>query len=156
MPARYPQSSPPWDDSGSPAEHERESADAARGTKADRAKFASCLFQRATDSRNLYIALDHLGCKGGEAPGPDGLRPGDLSAAERWSLSRALETSRRSGSYQPGPHREIKVPKGGDRGTRTLQIQDVGDRVWSDAASRLFNHSWTRVSRRGRLAVSVP
>ena len=109
--------------------HERESAEAARGTKADRANFASYLFQRATDSRNLYLALEHLARNGGEAPGPDGLRPGDLNAAERWSLARALEKSLRSETYQPGPHRETKVPKGGDRGTRTLQIQDIGDRA---------------------------
>jgi retron-type reverse transcriptase len=40
-----------------------------------------------------------------------------------------LETALRTGVYRPGPHREIRIPKGPGRGTRTLRIQDVEDRV---------------------------
>src|SRR4051794_34349116 len=70
--------------------HGRESADVARGTNRQRAAFAACLFRRTADHRNLYIALDHLATDGGEAPGPDGLRPRDVCPAERWELARTL------------------------------------------------------------------
>jgi hypothetical protein len=118
---------------GTPADflrrHERESAKAARRTRAQQATFANCLLQRAADPRSIKLALDHLASKGGEAPGPNGLRASDLSSNERWELSRALERAILSGTYRPGPQRQIQIPKGGNRGYRTLQIQNVEDRA---------------------------
>jgi RNA-directed DNA polymerase len=109
--------------------HERESADAARQTARERTEFARCLFRRAADPRNLRCALDHLALEGGSAPGPDGLTLDELDGAERWELVRALGGMIRSGQYRPGPHREVRIPKGPGRGTRILRIRNVEDRV---------------------------
>lgn len=109
--------------------HGRESADAARRTARERTEFARCLFRRAADPRNLWCAIGHLATEGGNAPGPDGLTLDDLDGAERWGLARALGGLVESGRYRPGPHREVAIPKGPGRGTRTLRIRNVQDRV---------------------------
>src|SRR5262245_47361368 len=130
--------------------HGRESATAARGTRRQRDAFAAGLLRRATDPRSLFLALDHLARSGGAAPGPDGLRPDDLSPAERWDLARALPGAIRSGTYRPGPHRLVKIPKGGDRGYRALQIPNSATAPCSAPSSRSVNRSSTRGSRPGR------
>ena len=109
--------------------HERESADAARRTGRQRTEFAGCLFKRAADSRNLRCSIDYLASEGGGAPGPDGLTLDELDGSERWELARALGEAIRTGRYRPGPHREVRIPKGPGRGTRTLRIRNVEDRV---------------------------
>lgn len=109
--------------------HALECAEAARGTRQQRTEFAACLLTRVADPRNLRAAVDHLACEGGPAPGPNGVRLMDLGDRERWDLARAFGDGIRSGRYAPGPHRSVKIPKGSGRGTRTLAIQDVEDRV---------------------------
>jgi hypothetical protein len=109
--------------------HERESADAARQSGRQRIEFARCLLNRAADPRNISCAIDYLASGGGGAPGPDGLTLDELDGAERWGLARALGGLVRSGRYRPGPHREVRIPKGSGRGTRTLRIRNVADRV---------------------------
>lgn len=109
--------------------HECESAEAALQTGRERTEFARVLFERAADPRNLRCAIDHLASEGGGAPGPDGQTIDDLDHHERWELARALGASVRSGRYQPGPSRAVTIPKGPGRGTRTLQIRNIQDRV---------------------------
>lgn len=109
--------------------HERESADAARHTGRERTEFARCLFGRAADPRNFRCAIDHLARDGGAAAGPGGLTLDELDGSARWGLARALGSLIRSGRYRPGPHREVRIPKGPGRGFRTLRIRDVEDRV---------------------------
>ena len=109
--------------------HERESADAARRTGRQRTEFAGCLFRRAADSRNLRCSIDYLAAEGGSAPGPNGLTLDELDGSERWELARALGEAIRTGRYRPGPHREVRIPKGPGRGMRTLRIRNVEDRV---------------------------
>src|SRR5437899_2915315 len=105
--------------------HARESAEAARAGKRERTEFASCLFRRAADPRNLRRAIDHLAACGGKAPGPDGLRLDDLDDSERWELARALGTAMRASTHRPGPERSVRIPKASGRGTRTLRIQNA-------------------------------
>lgn len=109
--------------------HECESAVAARGTRQERAEFAACLLRRTADPRNVMLAIDFLRTKGGSAPGPNDLRLDDLGSGERWDMARALGGAILAGTYCPGPHREVHIPKGPGRGYRTLRIQDVEDRV---------------------------
>jgi hypothetical protein len=58
--------------------HERESASAARGSKAEKAALVAVLFKRVADSRNLKVALDHV-ARGGGSAGPDGIVPSDFA-----------------------------------------------------------------------------
>jgi retron-type reverse transcriptase len=109
--------------------HERESADAAHFTGRQRTEFAGCLFRRAADSRNLRCSIDYLAAEGGNAPGPNGMTLDELDGSERWELARALGEAIRTGRYRPGPHREVRIPKGSGRGLRTLRIRNVEDRV---------------------------
>lgn len=109
--------------------HEMEAHSAAQGSARIRQEFAQCLFQRATDSRNIHSAIDYLATNGGPAPGPNGLRLRDLDRAERWELARALSESMRTGQYQAGPDRVVLIPKTHGNGKRPLRIQNVEDRV---------------------------
>ncbi len=109
--------------------HRRESATAARGTRKQRDTFADCLFRRTADSRNLKCAIDHLAKEESSAPGPNGLKLVDLDVDEKWELARVLKRVISTGAYRPGPHREVDIPKSSGRGTRTIQVQDVEDRV---------------------------
>ena len=109
--------------------HEIEAVSAAQGTNRQRQRFAGCLLQRAADSRNSRVAIEHLATKGGPAPGPNGLRLRDLDDQERWDLARALSRAIRSGQYRPGPSRKVMIPKGPGRGHRPLRLQNVEDRA---------------------------
>jgi group II intron reverse transcriptase/maturase len=118
--------------------HERESAIAARGTRAERTAFAAQLLKRVADPRNLKLALDHLASDGGDAAGPNGLRPADLSPASRRELARTLGKAISSGTYRPGPDRDIRIPKGPGRGDRVITIQNVEDRAVQRAVVQIL------------------
>jgi hypothetical protein len=79
--------------------------------------------------KNLRCAWDHLAREGGDAPGPDGLTYADLSDSEIWRLLRMLGKCIREGTYQPGPERQVAIPKATGTGYRTLTLQNVQDRV---------------------------
>ncbi|WP_435010192.1 reverse transcriptase domain-containing protein [Tundrisphaera lichenicola] len=111
------------------ARHEDEARTVALGDRRGRAEFANRLLPRISDERNLKLALDHLAAEGGDAPGPDGMRPRDLGPAERWSMARALRGAFRAGTYRPGRHRVARIPKIGGQGCRIIKIQDIQDRA---------------------------
>lgn len=117
--------------------HERAAREAARGTRRQRKKFAAGLHRRVADTRNLLCAMDHLVRHGGKAPGPNGLRLEDLSPQERGELARTIRGAINSGRYRPGPTRKVKVPKASGRGTRTLDIANVEDRVVQRAIAQI-------------------
>ena len=62
----------------------------------------------------------------------------------------ALSDSLRAGTYRPGPHRIVEIPKGPGRGKRTLRIQDVEDRAVQravlQAAQPLLDPAFARSS----------
>jgi RNA-directed DNA polymerase len=118
--------------------HERESAIAARGTRAERTAFAAGLLARVADPRNLKLALDHLASDGGNAAGPDGLRPADLSPASRWELARCLGKAIGSGTYRPGSDRDVRIPKASGTGDRIITIQNVDDRAVQRAVVQML------------------
>jgi ribonuclease HI len=109
--------------------HEQEARSAARGSARQRQEFAECLAQRAADSRNVRLAVEHVATRGGQAPGPNRHRLRDLDDRARWSLARALATSLETGQYEAGPERIELIPKRHGNGTRPIRIQNMEDRV---------------------------
>jgi len=81
------------------------------------------------DPRNLRCAWEHLERHGGQAPGPNGLSYSDLENHEIWGLMRVLKDALQQDKYRTGPERLVRIHKGGNRGYRTLRLQNIQDRV---------------------------
>lgn len=92
-------------------------------------KIGPDLCEYATDLRILREAWDFLKMYGGAAPGPNGRSYTDYGNREVWEMLGAYSESIRKGTYRPGPDRIVPISKGGNRGTRTLRLQDIHDRV---------------------------
>jgi len=100
--------------------------DAAHGIR--REEYLANLFDWATDERLLKHAWDY--CKqGGDAPGVDGMRYEDIPDHALWRLLRNHRQALRSREYTPADLLDQEIPKGLGRGTRTLQLPTVIDRV---------------------------
>jgi len=97
--------------------------------KAPPEMIAPFLLKRICDARTLRCSFDALRSEGGQAPGPNGMVLKDLDNSAAWSLCKALAEALRSGHYQPGPDRQVKISKGPGRGFRTLTIQNAEDRM---------------------------
>jgi group II intron reverse transcriptase/maturase len=110
--------------------HEREAACAARANDvATREQFLARLLARTTDTRNLRCAWDYLSLNGGQAPGVDRMRFDDLDGQDVWTWARTVGKAIRDGTYRPAADLPVSIPKGSGRGTRTLSIPTVTDRV---------------------------
>ncbi len=109
--------------------HERESADAARATGARANRVRRLSVPQGGRFSQSQVCDRLSGAEGGSSPGPNGLTLDELDGSERWGLARALGEIIRTGRYRPGPHREVRIPKGPGRGLRTLRIRNVEDRV---------------------------
>lgn len=107
--------------------HELEAKQAAQGTRRDQENLAACLLNRAGDTRNVRLAIEHCASRG-QAAGPDGLHPADLDQHARWQLAKQLSPLIRAGEYRPSKPRTTYVDKGGNRGQRPIHIQDFDDR----------------------------
>lgn len=108
--------------------HELEAKQAARGTKREREEFAQCLLQRAGDTRNVIVAIEHC-VSHGQAAGPDGLRPRDLDRQAIREMATTLSNLIQDGTYQPSAPRQKWIDKGCGRGQRPIQIQNLTDRA---------------------------
>lgn len=87
-------------------------------------------FDEAFSPESLLRTLRYLARKGGQAPGPDGLRYRDLSRRDEPRLARVLSTSVLTGMYRPQRTRSVPIPKPSG-GTRRLSIPCAPDRVVS-------------------------
>lgn len=87
------------------------------------------LFDRIADFRTLRVAWNHLVAHGGHAPGPDGVRYGDLAALDIWPFLRSLAKSIRDESYRPGRERYLEIPKESGSGVRKISLRNIADRV---------------------------
>jgi RNA-directed DNA polymerase len=87
------------------------------------------LWSCIADARNLRAAWDTLSRHGGQAPGPNGDTYADFSDSEAWDLLRSTSQAVKVGTYRPGPTKKVPVPKSSGRGTRTLQLANIQDRV---------------------------
>ena len=91
-----------------------------------------------SDEKTLYAALNTLRAEGSPTPGPDGVRYQDIAAGGDWAWCRAVRDTIRGGHYSPGRERVHKIPKGPGRGTPTLVVQSVEDRVVQRAAVEIL------------------
>lgn len=114
----------------------------------------------ATKPEMLHEAAQHLREFGGASPGPNGRRWNDLSLSDGWELCRSVSVDIGLGTYQPSKPRVIHIPKGGDRGYRTIQIANIEDRLlarsvaqtlepWFDRRFQPFSFGFRR--KRGQL-----
>jgi hypothetical protein len=108
--------------------HEAEAMQAACSSRRERQSFTTRLHERAADTRNIILAIEHCASRG-QAAGPDGLRPRDLDRQACWRLADVLGPLIREVQYQPETPRTIRIEKGCGRGTRLIHIQDFADRV---------------------------
>lgn len=118
--------------------HERAATEAIQRGRPGIEEIAPYLLRRVADARNLRIAWDYLRRRGGAAPGPNGHRYSDLEEDEVWELMRAIGYAIRQGTYRPGLDRLLAIPKGNDRGTRTLKLQNIEDRVVARAVVQII------------------
>jgi hypothetical protein len=93
---------------------------------------------------NLIAAYYEMKSRSGPAPGPDGVTYADLSRGEAADLCRGLSAAVRSGSYRPGPVREVIIPKPGG-GRRTLRVGNLADRLVASALNRALGPLWESV-----------
>jgi RNA-directed DNA polymerase len=80
---------------------------------------------------NLIAAYKRV-IRNGGAPGVDGMTVDDLQVLPREHFTRIWEQLR-NGTYQPQPVRRVDIPKPGGKGTRTLGIPTVMDRLIQQA-----------------------
>lgn len=84
------------------------------------------------DARLLREAWDLLAKKGETAPGPNEHRYDDYDSSEVWAKLTAIGAAIHKDTYRPGGERKVEIPKDRtdpDRGTRTLTLIDIEDRV---------------------------
>ena len=80
---------------------------------------------------NLIAAYKRV-IRNGGVPGVDGMTVDDLQVLAREHFTRIWEQLR-NGTYQPQPVRRVDIPKPGGKGTRTLGIPTVMDRLIQQA-----------------------
>jgi len=86
-------------------------------------------FDFICDPRTVRSAWDFLASKGGQAPGPNGLRYAQLTSSDAWDLCRCLARSIRHRTYRPGPERVHWIDKESGKGRRPLVLLNIEDRV---------------------------
>ncbi|WP_165253441.1 reverse transcriptase domain-containing protein [Paludisphaera soli] len=121
---------------GDPAEQYRSRRDRRRvreASRLDEAGAGSPTLARIADREALIAAYHRLKARGGRGPGRDGITYTDLGLSEVAAILDDLATALRSGAYKPGPALRRPIPKPGGRGTRTLSIRNLTDRVVSAA-----------------------
>ena len=92
---------------------------------------ASQLMEEVCARENMQAALKRVVNNGG-APGPDGMTVDDLLpyCREHWAR---IREELLSGTYRPEPVRRVEIPKPDGKGTRTLGIPTVMDRMIQQA-----------------------
>ena len=87
------------------------------------------------DVNNLAVVYDLMRRENGQAPGPDGMRFPHVGRRELYGILRRASQALLKETYRPGPAREVKIPKAGNRGFRTLTLRNVIDRVIAKAVT---------------------
>ena len=113
----------------------------------------NALLEEMLRRENMQSALRRVKQNAGAA-GVDGMTVDELDAHLREHWLRIREELR-SGTYQPQPVRKVEIPKPGGKGTRTLGIPTVLDRLLQQASIKssspsLTPRSRTRASASGR------
>jgi RNA-directed DNA polymerase len=131
---------------------------AARGGKAEAE--ARSLMEEVLRRENVTAAYKRVVANGG-APGVDGMTVEELMGYCREHWPRIREEIR-SGAYRPQAVKKVEIPKPGSRGTRTLGIPTVVDRMIQQALlqalSPIFEPTFSKWSfgfRPGRSALGA-
>jgi hypothetical protein len=109
--------------------HGDEAREAAAGPGPARDRFLGALWPRLIDMRTLILAAEDVVRYGGPAAGIDGVSPAELDRTDIVTLARRLRAELVAERYRPAPDRNVEIPKGSGRGTRTLSLSVVADRV---------------------------
>lgn len=94
------------------------------------------------DVNNLAAVYDLMRRENGRAPGPDGIRFKHLGRRELYNVLRTVSEVIVSGAYRPGPAREVKISKSGNRGFRTLTLRNLTDRIVAKAVNEAMMPFW--------------
>jgi RNA-directed DNA polymerase len=97
------------------------------------------------DPENLIRTFRDLRGRGGQAPGPDGLTYSSVGPPEAAGILRELSRAILKGQYGPQAARQVRVPKPGGAGHRTLTLRSIFDRVVSAALNRALTPWWERL-----------
>lgn len=116
-----------------------------RGGWSDRSQLTPHLLSYVSDERNLAAAWCHVRDRGGRAAGSDGdtfdnYDPFDIP----WELLKAWRDEILAGEFVPDPDRLCVVPKGGNRGTRTITVLTIRDHVVNRAAVQVLQTVFDR------------
>ena len=95
------------------------------------------LMEKALRPENLAAAYKRVKRNGG-APGVDGMSVHDLKAHCRQHWPR-IRKELLGGRYRPQPVKRVEIPKPGGKGTRTLGIPTVLDRMIQQALNQVLN-----------------
>jgi retron-type reverse transcriptase len=97
------------------------------------------------DVDNLAAVWEVMRKENGQAPGPDGIRFPDLGRHELYKALRRTRMAILAGTYRPGPAREVKIPKAGNRGFRNLTLRNLIDRVIAKAVNEAMVPFWENI-----------
>ena len=94
---------------------------------------------------NLGAVYEQMKRDNGPAPGPDRVRFDHLGRSELFAMLRPLSKAILDGTYRPGAARTVKIPKGGNRGYRTLTLRNLADRVVAKALNEALVPFWEKI-----------
>jgi hypothetical protein len=94
---------------------------------------------------NLAAVFEQMRRENGSAPGPDGVSYPHIGRRELFELLRPVSKALVEGTYRPGPSRQVKIPKGGNRGFRTLTLRNLIDRVVAKALNEAMVPFWEKI-----------
>lgn len=121
---------------------------------------ARSLMEEVLRRENVMAAHKRVVANGG-APGVDGMTVEELMAYCREHWPRIREEIR-SGAYRPQPVKKVEIPKPGGKGTRTLGIPTVLDRMIQQALLQVLSpifeptfSKWSFGFRPGRSALGA-
>ncbi len=117
---------------GSPRDYQyrlQQAASIACKSTEKRDQFFAKVFPWAVDARNLFLSWMNGKAGDGHAPGSDGMTYSDIPRSLLWDFLREQERKLLVGEYQPAPILEKQIPKGPGRGTRTLDLPTITDRM---------------------------
>lgn len=131
-----------------------------RSIKADKASVGTPsghpTLGQVADREFLIDTYNALKARGGHAPGNDRLTYADLGPSEVAQIMDALAVTIGAGTYGPGPARKQPIPKSGGRGTRTLSIRSIVDRVVSAALDRVLTPTFEPLFKGRARTASAP
>jgi len=94
---------------------------------------------------NLALVFDIMKRENGPAPGPDGISYPHLGRRELFDVLRPVSKAIMEGTYRPVPARQVKIPKSGNRGFRTLTLRNLVDRIVAKALNEALVPFWEKV-----------